>query len=149
MTTRAASRVSRTSRTSSSAACRDLLVGRLAAELARQLLGDATDLALTLTDVHRDADRPRPVRDCALDRLADPEGRVRRELEALAVVELLGGADQPEDPLLDEIEQRHVVALVLARVGDDQPEVGVDESLLRREVAALDPLGRARSPRHG
>ena len=53
------------------------------------------------------------VREAALDRLADPEGRVGRELVALAPVELLGGADQAEDALLDQVEQRQLVPLVL------------------------------------
>jgi hypothetical protein len=56
------------------------------------------------------------VGDRAGDRLADPPRRVGRELEALAVVELLRGADEPERPLLDEVEERQApVALAVAR----------------------------------
>jgi hypothetical protein len=98
------------------------------------------DLPLALADVHGDPDRARLVGQAALDRLPDPEGRVRRELVALAPVELLGGADQPEDALLDQVEERELLALVLLRDRDDEPQVRVDHALLRPEVALLDPL---------
>ena len=115
-------------------------VGSRPSSVASCLRG-ARDLALALADVHGDPDRPRLVRDPALDRLADPERRVRRELVALAPVELLAGADQPEDALLDQVEQRQLLPLVLLRDRDDQAQVRVDEPLLRLEVAALDRLG--------
>jgi hypothetical protein len=76
-----------------------------------------------------------------LNRLADPEGRVGRELVALAPIELLGGADQAEDSFLDQIQQVEVLAHVAAGVRDDQPEVRVDQPLLGLEVPSLDPLG--------
>src|SRR6266571_5107202 len=47
-----------------------------------------------LDDVDGHADRPRLVGERARDRLPDPPGRVGRELEAAAPVELLDGADQ-------------------------------------------------------
>src|SRR3712207_3491805 len=77
----------------------DLLVGGLAAELGDELALRAADLVELLDDVDRDADRARLVGERAGDRLADPPGRVGRELEALAVVELLGGADEAERAL--------------------------------------------------
>ena len=77
----------------------------------------------------------------ALHRLPDPPRRVRRELEAPAPVELLDGADEPDDALLDEIEEREAVPLVPLGDRDDEAQVRVDHPLLRLEVAALDPLG--------
>src|SRR5215208_4513990 len=68
-----------------------LLVGGRPAELHGQLALGLRDLALALADVNRETDRPALVREAALDRLPDPEGRVGRELVALAPVELLGG----------------------------------------------------------
>src|SRR4051794_5681355 len=85
---------------------RDLLGGRLATELGDELALGAADLVQLLDDVHRDANRARLVGERAGDRLADPPGRVGRELEALAVVELLRGANQAERALLDEVEER-------------------------------------------
>ena len=64
----------------------------------------AADLALSLADVDRDPDRAGAVGDRPLNRFPDPEGRVRGELVAAAVVELLGGPDQAKDPLLDQVE---------------------------------------------
>src|SRR4051812_18311842 len=77
----------------------DLLRGGLAAQLGDELALRAADLVELLDHVHRDADRPRLVGERAGDRLADPPGGVGRELEALAVVELLGGADQSQRAL--------------------------------------------------
>src|SRR3954471_7993913 len=61
----------------------DLVGGRLAAQLGDQLALGAADLVELLDDVDGDADRARLVGQRAGDRLADPPGRVRRELEAL------------------------------------------------------------------
>src|SRR5215211_4323343 len=92
----------------------DLLRGRLAAELRDELALGAADLVELLDYVDRDADRARLVGERARDRLADPPGRVGRELEALAVVELLRRADQAERALLDQVEERQpLVAVVL------------------------------------
>src|SRR3954453_11222476 len=59
----------------------------LAAELGDELALGTPDLVELLDDVHGDADRPRLVGQGAGDGLADPPGRVRGELEALAIVE--------------------------------------------------------------
>ena len=67
-------------------------VRRRAAELQRELALGARDLPLALTDVHRDADRAALVREPALDRLADPEGRVGGELVAAPSIELRRGS---------------------------------------------------------
>ena len=119
----------------------DLLGGRLATQLGHQLALGAADLVELLDDVDRDADRARLVGERAGDRLADPPGRVGRELEALAVVELLRRAHQPERPLLDQVEERQALVAVVLRDRDDEPQVGLDHLLLGVEVAALDALG--------
>jgi hypothetical protein len=77
----------------------------------------------------------------ALDRLPDPDRRVRGELVAAPPVELLGSADQPEHALLDQVLERQSEVLVLACIRDDEPQVGVHEQLLRVEIATLDALG--------
>src|SRR5215210_823027 len=71
---------------------RDLLLGRLAAQFRRQQALRARDPLLAVDDVDGDPDRPRLVRDASLDCLADPPGRIGRELEAAPPVELLGRA---------------------------------------------------------
>src|SRR3954454_4461093 len=55
----------------------ELFLGGLAPELGLQLALGLGDLALADADVRRDANRARAVLDPALDRLADPERRVR------------------------------------------------------------------------
>ena len=76
------------------------------------------------------ADHARLLCDTPGDGLADPPGRVGGELEALGVVELLDGADQAGIAFLDEVEHRQLRPGVLARDGDDEPQVGLDELLL-------------------
>src|SRR5207253_8151201 len=117
-----------------------LLVARLAAELVRQLALGARDLSLALLDVNRNPDRPRRIRQAPLDRLPDPEGGVGGELEPPAPIELLGRANETQDPFLDQVAERETVPLVLARDRHDQSKVRVDHSILRLHVAALDPL---------
>src|SRR5436190_6504325 len=118
----------------------DLRGQRLAAELRAQLALGADDLVQLLDHVHGHPDRARLVRERAGDRLPDPPGRVGRELEALAVVELLRRANEPDRPLLDQIEERQALVPVLLRDRHDEAEVRLDHLLLRGVVAALDPL---------
>ena len=95
-----------------------------------------------LDHVDRDADRPGLVGDGAGDRLADPPGRVGRELVAAAVVELLDRADQAERALLNQVEEAEAAAEVTLGDRDDQAQVGLDHLALGLHVAALDALGQ-------
>src|SRR5271154_107651 len=119
----------------------DLIGGWLAAKLGDQLALGATDLVELLDDVHRDTDRASLVRERPGDRLTDPPRRIGGELEALAVVELLGRAYEPEGPLLDQVEERQPLIAVVLGDRHDESQVRLDHLLLRVEVAALDPLG--------
>ena len=119
----------------------DLVGGGLAAQLGDELALGAADLVELLDDVDGDADRARLVGERARDRLADPPGRVGRELEALAVVELLRGAHQAERALLDQVQERQPLVAVVLGDRDDEAQVRLDHLLLRVEVAALDALG--------
>src|SRR6266540_2350621 len=123
----------------------DLLRRRLAAEVLQELALDADQLVDRLDHVHRDADGARLVGDGPGDRLADPPGRVRRELVALGVVELLDRADEAEVALLDQVEEQHAAAHVALGDRDDQAEVGLDQLLLGELAVALDPLQLAQA----
>ena len=92
--------------------------------------------------VHGQPDHARRVGDAALDRLADPPGRVRRELEALAPVELVDRVDEAEVALLHDVEQGQPGRLVLLGDRDDEPQVRVHE-LAVRLFALADGLARA------
>ena len=106
----------------------------------------AVHLLHPLDDVHRHADRARLVGERAGDRLADPPGRVRRELVAAAPVELLDGADQAERAFLDQVEERQALVAVVLRDRDDEAQVRLDHPLLRVAVAAPRSAWRARPP---
>ncbi len=109
---------------------RDLGGGGLAAQLHHQVALDAADLVDLLDHVHGQADGARLVGHRAGEGLPDPPGGVRRELEALGVVELLDRADQPEVALLDEVGQTHPATGVLLGDADDQAQVGLEHVLL-------------------
>src|SRR5436190_8241580 len=128
---------------------RKLLRRRLVAELRLELVPSARDLHAALVDVHGDADRRRLVRHCTLAGLANPPGRVRRELVAATPVELLDGTVQPDHALLDQVEQGQVVPLVALRNRDDEAQVAVDHPLLCSRVAALEALRQCDLLRRG
>jgi hypothetical protein len=119
----------------------DLLVGRVAVELGGEGALDAVVLVDLLDHVDGDPDRAPLVRDGAGYGLADPPRRVRRELEALAVVELLDGPHQPYVPFLDEVQKGDAAAGVLFGDGDDEPQVRPRQVGLGLAVAALDAFG--------
>ena len=112
---------------------RDGLAVQLLGELAARPLR-APDL---LGDVHGQADRPALVGERPRDRLADPPGRVGRELEPELVVELLDGADQAEVALLNQVEQRHAGVRVVARDRHHEAQVRLDQAPLRGFVAEI------------
>ena len=119
----------------------DLLGRRLSAERRGQAALGPADLVQLLDDVDRDPDRARFISESAGDRLTDPPGRVGRELEPLAVVELLRRADKTDRALLDQVEKRQPLVAVVLRDRDDQPQVRLDHLLFRVQLPALDPLG--------
>ena len=107
-----------------------LLLGRVAAELLVQQPAGPLQLVDLLDQVDGQPDGPALVGHRAGDGLPDPPGRVRRELEALGVVELLDRADQAEVALLDQVQERQAVAGVALGQRDDQPQVGLQQVLL-------------------
>ena len=116
-----------------------LLRSGLAAQVLEQLALDAAELVDDLDHVHRDADGAGLVGHRAGDGLPDPPGRVRRELVALGVVELLDRPDQAEVALLDQVQERHPAAGVALGQRDDQSQVRLEQVVLRALAVADDP----------
>ena len=83
-----------------------------------------------LDHVDRNPDGARLIGDRPCDRLTDPPGRIRRELEALGVVELVDRPHQAEVALLDQVEQLHAPPRVPLRDADHQAQVGLGEFAL-------------------
>ena len=79
--------------------------------------------------MHRNADRSGLIRDRSRDRLANPPRCIRRELEALDVLELLHGANEADVPLLDQVQEAHAAADVLLGDGDDEAQVRLGQLL--------------------
>src|SRR3954469_17555065 len=102
----------------------DLLGGGLAAQLRDELALGAADLVQLLDDMDGDPDRARLVGKRSGDGLADPPRRVRRELEPLAVIELLRRANETERAFLDQVQEGKSLIAVVLRDGDDEPQVG-------------------------
>src|SRR5207247_2563107 len=89
----------------------------------------------------RKAERPGVIRHGALHRLADPPGRIRRELVTTSPVELLDGAVQAERAFLDQVQEGDAEAPVALGDGNDQAQVRLDHAPLGGRVAPLDRLG--------
>src|SRR6266487_476527 len=118
----------------------DLLRGRLPPEILQQLPLDTDQLVDRLHHVHRDPDRPSLVRDRPGDRLPNPPGRVRGELETFGVVELLNRTDETQVDFLHQVAEQHAADDEALVDGDDQPQVGLDQLLLGQLALPFDPL---------
>ena len=93
--------------------------------------------------VERDADDPALLRQRLQDRLANPPDRVGNELDSLGLVEFMGGADQPEVPLIDQIGKGDALVLVLLGYRDDEPKIAADQLVERLFFTHADALGQA------
>src|SRR5437879_4963609 len=120
---------------------RDLFRGWLAAELLHELARGPNELVDGLDHVHRDADRAGLIGDRPGDRLADPPGRVRRELVASQTFEVLAGLHQPDIAFLDQVQELETTVRIFLRDRDDETQVRLDHLLLRLrrlDLARLD-----------
>ena len=114
------------------------LIGGFAAQVLVHLTLDPGQLVDLLDQVDRQPDRAALVGHAAGDGLADPPRGVGRELETLAVVELLHRADQTQVALLDQVQQRHAAAGVALGQRHHQPKVGLQQVAAGRFAVADD-----------
>ncbi len=82
-----------------------------------------------MEDVDRDSYGARLVGDSPRERLPDPPGGVRREVDSAIDVVAVHGGDQSEIPFLDEVEEFDAAISIGARLGHDEAEVREDETL--------------------
>ena len=124
----------------------DLLERRLATEHRPQRALGAVHLLQPLDDVHGHPDRPRLVGERPRDRLADPPGRVGRELEAAAPVELLHRPDQAQRAFLDQVEERETLVAVVLRDRDRRAGGSTGSSSASRRGRRARSASRAPPP---
>src|SRR5688500_9409720 len=93
----------------------DLRQRRIAAKRSLQRSPRRADAIQVLDDVRRQANGPASVDDRPRDRLSNPPGRIRRELEAAAILELVDRLHQTEIAFLNQIEEWQVRVLVALR----------------------------------
>ena len=124
----------------------ELLGRRLAAERLHEVALRAHQLVDRLDHVDGDADRARLVGDRARDRLADPPGRVGRELVAARHSNLSTAFIEADVALLDQVQELQAAVRVLLRDRDHEAQVRLDQLALRlvRALAAPRSSGRAR-----
>src|SRR5207245_10433859 len=71
----------------------------------------------------------------------DPPDRTGDELDVARGIESPRGLDEPEVPLVNQIEKGHAESAVALRVADDEPEIAFDQARKRGVVSlALDAL---------
>ena len=93
------------------------------AVLVHQLVGGLTHAVDGLHHVNRDADGAGLIRDGAGDGLTDPPRCIGGETEAAVAIKLFGCLDQADVALLDQIQERQIVAHVLLGDGHHQTQV--------------------------
>src|SRR5687767_7876846 len=72
--------------------------------------------------------------------LTNPPDRVRDELDALRLIELVSSPDESEVALVDEIGERDALILVLLRDGHDEAKIGAHELIERLLIIHADAL---------
>ena len=118
----------------------NLLHRRLAAELLLQGSRALADPVQRPRAVQRHPDYAALLRQCLEDRLPDPPDRVRYELDALGLVELVRGANEPEVALVDEVAEAHSLILVLLRDRHHETQIAAHQLVERLLVPRLDRL---------
>src|SRR5579875_2193039 len=109
----------------------DLLRRRLPTQVLQQAAADTNQAVDGFHHMHRNANRARLVSNCARDCLANPPRRVRAELVALRIIELLHGPDQTDIPLLDQVQQAHTAPDILFSNAHYQAQIRLRQASLR------------------
>ncbi len=101
---------------------------RFASDLLDQITCDLTDLVHRVDHVDRYANRATLVGDGPRDRLADPPGRIRAELVASSMFELVDGSHQARVSFLDQVQERQSAIAILFGDRNDQAKIAGGEN---------------------
>ena len=118
---------------------RDLLHARLTTAIPNKRTLRLADRVQLLHHMNGNSDRAGLIS----YRLADAPRRICREPKPLAVIEPLNRPNQPQHSLLNQIQERRLVAIPLSD-RDHQPPVGLDQPLLGVQDRRARPNLRAR-----
>ena len=108
----------------------------------QQNAGNPGEFVDGLHHMHGDTDGTRLIGDRAGDRLTDPPGRIRRELESFLIIEFFHRLHQSQIAFLNEIEKEHAPADIALCNRHHQPEVGFGKPFFRGLVPVLHVLGQ-------
>ena len=123
----------------------DLARLRISPQVASQFAAGPGDSPATLVHMHRQADQPPFVDDCAIDGLRDPPVGVGRESRTAPMVVPIHRFDQTDVPFLDQIQERHSAVDEPLGHMNHQPQVGADHRVPGLpQTAGL--IGRIPSP---
>jgi hypothetical protein len=120
----------------------DLRRSRLPAQLLEQRRRAAGDPVEGARPVERHPDDAALLRQGQENGLPDPPDRVGDELDPLGLVEFVGGPDQSEVALVDQVGQRHTLVLVFLGDRHHEAEVAADQLVERLFFPQADPLGQ-------
>src|SRR4051794_16459227 len=121
----------------------DLGRGGLPSQLLQERGGSLPDPMQRPGSIQRHPDDPALLGQRLQNGLANPPDRVRDELDALGLVELVGGPDQTEVALVDQVGQGHALVLVLLGHRHDEAEVAADQLVERLAISDPDTLRKA------
>src|SRR5262249_9035128 len=118
----------------------DLGVRGLAPELLQERVRSLADTMQRARAIERNANDARLLRERLQDRLTNPPHRVRDELDALRLVELMRRANETEVAFVDQIRERDALVLILLRDGYHEAKVGSNELVERFLIIRADTL---------
>ena len=121
---------------------RKLVVGRLALVLLLELGEGLVNLVQGTHLVQRKPDDAALLGKGLEDALANPPHGVGNEFEATGLVELLGGLDQAQVALVDEVREAESLVLVLLGHGNHKAQIGAGKLLQGGLVSFTDTLGQ-------
>ena len=106
----------------------DLNRGGFPAQIAVELVACSLDPIDPVDHMDGKPNSASLVGDRTRNRLPDPPGRIRAELESAMVIKFLDRPDQSEISFLDQIEKSETPGRLAFGDRDDQPKIGFDQS---------------------